>query len=86
MIGTYFDACGRGVRCPGSVDKLERREDNTKEIIRRRYYAQTFEEGVRERVHRCRRPRLSRVHTPNDTVSPVAPLLPLQYMLGVIRT
>ncbi|CAN0515487.1 unnamed protein product [Laminaria digitata] len=31
-----FDSCGGGSRCPGSVEKLETREDDTPDIIRQR--------------------------------------------------
>lgn len=32
-----FDNCDHGGRCPGSLDKLEMRKDDTEDIIRRRY-------------------------------------------------
>ncbi|CAM9732324.1 unnamed protein product [Scytosiphon promiscuus] len=31
-----FEGCDRGARCPGSLEKLDRREDDTEEIIRER--------------------------------------------------
>lgn len=31
-----FDSCDRGARCPGALEKLERREDDTEGIIRER--------------------------------------------------
>lgn len=32
-----FDGCDRGARCPGSLDKLETREDDNEDVIRERY-------------------------------------------------
>eukprot|EP00903_Cladosiphon_okamuranus_P017575 g16188.t1 len=31
-----FDSCDRGARCPGALDKLERRADDTEDVIRER--------------------------------------------------
>lgn len=31
-----FDSCGGGERCPGSLDKLHRRDDDTEDVVRRR--------------------------------------------------
>ena len=31
-----FDSCDRGARCPGSLEKLERRADDTEDVIRER--------------------------------------------------
>lgn len=31
-----FDSCDRGARCPGELDKLERRADDTEDVIRER--------------------------------------------------
>lgn len=31
-----FDRCDQALRCPGSVEKLERRDDDTEEVIRER--------------------------------------------------
>eukprot|EP00752_Nemacystus_decipiens_P003101 g2872.t1 len=31
-----FDSCDRGARCPGALDKLERRSDDTEDVIRER--------------------------------------------------
>lgn len=38
-----FDSCGRGARCPGVLDKLERRADDTEDVIRERYLHATRE-------------------------------------------
>lgn len=32
-----FDSCDKGARCPGALDKLERRTDDTEDVIRERY-------------------------------------------------
>lgn len=32
-----FGSCDKGARCPGALDKLERRSDDTEDVIRERY-------------------------------------------------